>query len=582
QDDEWLKQYHLARSSGGASNWELPVSGDSVYTVDDSTYGQTDYGSFTYTFVVGAENDFTNCVLASSDVNDVIGIVKENYDAMKAVAFDGAQEIWKWAYDANDGNLYKYMCTHEAGTGLGFKSWPNTNWSFNYYPLSGAYTYVHLVDRWGNTVDKVIQVPNLDGSATQLHTNSAGEVKAIELGGSGIDTMSFSAQSFDIIAEGNATFDGETYTTSGNTVKLYTGEANKKYTLEANDVATNKTTSDVTTDENGYLTITVEDKDFDKNGAYTFSLNGMEINLYAEVEKNIISAEDIEVTEGQTATVEIVTTDKVKMVQLVSADGSTETATTYNEDGNGNRVWSIDKKKAAGEYEYTVRYKTDGSWTTEGDTVKITVTKPEVFVGAVTEVSYTPSTSTRNEFMFTVTGRPDKIQVIEPDGGTRTYDRYHVKVVIVSYDAEGNVVGAMSRDLSYEVWTIEMNVPANEELTAIARYGREWSKNAPYKYTVALATPEYDDEVYEMKLAAEEGEQGRVAATVVTGLDVSGVRFVMDNNTTATYYTASEADGKLTYVGTAWINHRGENVIVVKIRVNNAWLNAGELNYYAI
>ena len=270
------------------------------------------------------------------------------------------------------------------------------------------------------------------------------------------------------------------------------------------------------------------------------------------------------------------------MVQLVSESGSTTTATTYNEDGNGNRVWSIDKKKAAGEYEYTVRYKTDGSWTTEGDTVKITVTKPEVFVGAVTEVSYTPSTSTRNEFMFTVTGRPDKIQVIEPDGGTRTYDRYHVKVVIVSYDAEGNVVGAMSRDLSYEVWTIEMNVPANEELTAIARYGREWSKNEPYKYTVTLATPEYDDTVYEMKLAAEEGEQGRVAATVVTGLDVSGVRLVMDNNTTATYYTASEADGKLTYVGTAWINHRGENVIVVKIRVNNAWLNAGELNYYAI
>jgi hypothetical protein len=416
--------------------------------------------------------------------------VKEHYDEMKAVSFDGAQEIWKWAHDKNDGNVYKYMCTHAAGTGLGFKSWPNTNWSFNYYPTSGAYTYVHLVDRWGNTVDKVIQVPNLDGSAVQLHTNTAGEVEAIEMGGSGLETMSLSANTIEFVTDENSSFDGETYTTTGNTVKVYTGEANKKYTLEANDVATNKTTSDVTTDAEGYLTITVEDKAFGEDGIYTFSLNGKEINLYGEVEA--------EPTRG------------------------------------------------------------------------------------VTNVEYTPSTNTRNEFMFTVIGRPDKIQVIEPDGGTRTYDRYHVKVVIVSYDENGNVVEGMSRELSYEVWTIEMNVPADTELTAVARYGREWSKEAPYKYTVILATPEFDDEVYSMSLAANEGWQGKVAATVVTGLDVQGVRFVMDNNTTATYYLATQADGKLTYSGYAWMNHAGDNVIIVKIRVNNAWVNAGELNYYAV
>jgi hypothetical protein len=81
--------------------------------------------------------------------------------------------------------------------------------------------------------------------------------------------------------------------------------------------------------------------------------------------------------------------------------------------------------------------------------------------------------------MFTVIGRPDKIQVIEPDGGTRTYDRYHVEVVIVSYDENGNEVSSMSRELSYEVWTIELNVPAETELTAIARYCRDWSREAP-------------------------------------------------------------------------------------------------------
>ena len=308
----------------------------------------------------------------------------------------------------------------------------------------------------------------------------------------------------------------------------------------------------------------------------------MEINLYAEIERNVISAEDVTVEEGQTAAVEIVTTEKVTMAQLVSADGSTTTATAHTVDENGNRVWMIEKNKNAGEYEYTVRVKVDGKWVAEGNTVKITVTEPVIFLGAVTNVEYTPSTSTRNEFMFTVTGRPEKIQVIEPDGGTRTYDRYHAKVVIVSYDENGNVIGAMSRELSYEIWTIEMNVPAETELTAIARYGRNWSKNEPYTYTVILATPEFDDAVYSMALDSTEGWQGKVGATVVTGLDVAGVRFVMDDNSTSTYYTSTQTDDKLTYVGNVWINHSGENVIIVKIRVNNAWLNAGELNYYAI
>ena len=379
-----------------------------------------------------------------------------------------------------------------TGTGLGFHVWPGTGWSYNYYPKSNAYTYVHLVDRWGNTVDEVFEIPNLDYEQAQVTAQTAGNVTVLESGGSGIETMSFSASSFEIIADESSIFDGESYTTSGNTIKVYTGEANKQYTLVANDAATNTTTANVKTDAEGYLTITVEDEAFDtQSGAYTFTLNGMEINLYAEVEKE-------------------------------------------NE------------------------------------------------IGAVTNVEYTSSTSTRNEFKFTATGRPDKIQVIEPDGGTRTYDRYHTKVEIVSYDENGNVVGAMSRELSYEVWTIEMNVPAGIELTAIARYGREWSKKAPYKYTVILATPEFDDEVYSMTLAATEGKQGRVGATVVTGLDVQGVRFVMDNNTTATYYSSTEADGKLTFVGNAWMNHEGENIIVVKIRVNNAWLNAGELTYNAI
>ena len=571
--DKWINQFHLFRTSGGASNWEFPMSNDGVYTVDDKTYGQKKYGSFTYTFETGTGNDFANCVLdvnvdgnGQVDPNEVIEIIKadDNFTSMRAVGFKGV---------------------NRGGSGLGYQVWSNTTWSYNYYPKGNSYTYVHIVDRWGNTVDKVIKVPALDANVAQVTAHTAGNVTVLEQGGSGIETMSFSAQSFEILTDENSIFTGESYTTSGNTIRVYTGEANKQYTLEANDAATNKTTAKVATDAEGYLTITVEDEAFDtQTGAYTFSLNGMEINLYAEVERNIISATSEPVEKGRTAIVEIVTTSKVETVQLVSETGTTTTKSEYTEDEDGNRVWTIRKNKEVGEYEYKIRFKAEGRWTTEGDTVTVTVTEPIFFVGAVTNVEYTPSTSTRNDFKFTVTGRPDKIQIIEPSGGTRTYDRYHVKVIIVSYDAEGNEVGTMSREHSYEVWTIvEMNVPADMELTAVAKYGKTWSKEAPYKYTVILATPEFDDEVYSMSLERTEGRKGKVKATVVTGLDVQGVRFVMEDTSTTTYYTAvSETDGKKTFVGNAWMNHEGENIIVVKIRVNNAWLKAGELNYNVI
>ena len=207
--------------------------------------------------------------------------------------------------------------------------------------------------------------------------------------------MSFSAQSFEIITDENSIFDGETYTTSGNTITVYTGEANKKYTLEANDVATNKTTANVTTDAEGYLTITVEDEAFDtQSGAYTFSLNGLEINLYAEVEKNVISATGDSVEKGTEAKIEVVTTNKVTSVQLVSETGSTTTLSEYAEDEDGNRVWTVGKNKDIGEYTYTVRIKTADGWTTEGNKVTVTVTEPTFFVGAVTNVEYTPATCT--------------------------------------------------------------------------------------------------------------------------------------------------------------------------------------------
>ncbi|MBR4114802.1 MAG: hypothetical protein IKK40_02160, partial [Bacteroidales bacterium] len=59
-------------------------------------------------------------------------------------------------------------------------------------------------------------------------------------------------------------------------------------------------------------------------------------------------------------------------------------------------------------------------------------------------------------------------------------------------------------------------------------------------------------------------------------------RFVMDNGTTTTYYAEKATvldNGDLQFVGNAWANNEGLNTIVVKVRVNGAWVEAGTVEY---
>ncbi|MBQ5592424.1 MAG: hypothetical protein IIU80_05710 [Clostridia bacterium] len=206
--------------------------------------------------------------------------------------------------------------------------------------------------------------------------------------------------------------------------------------------------------------------------------------------------------------------------------------------------------------------------------------------GSITNIEYTPSTDSHNSFKVTVNGRPTMIQFIEEDGGTRTYDRNSKNVVIKSYNADGVEVNSLDRTVAYEVWTISTNL-TGPQVRVRAKYlvdgAYKWEQNC-YSFTYEILEPEYDAEIREITPAAASGKKGAVSVKMVTGPDAQGIRFVMPDGSTCTYYSTKAVqleNGYLEFTGNAWMNENGENLIRVYVRENGKWIEAGEINYTA-
>ena len=155
-------------------------------------------------------------------------------------------------------------------------------------------------------------------------------------------------------------------------------------------------------------------------------------------------------------------------------------------------------------------------------------------------------------------------------------------MTIVSYDKDGNVVDSRSRDLAYEVWTVNSNLNVGETGIRV-RTTSGWEKmDDAYKFVYQVAPT--DSAVLSAELAATSGKKGAVATTIVTGPDAEYVQLKMDDGSTCTYAaskaTVNEA-GNLVFKGYSWANHSGENVITVRVLAANKWTDAATLTYTA-
>lgn len=505
-NDVYLNQFHLYRNAGGAKNWELPraqqytnsSNGNTYdpYIVDDGVYGQKDYGSFTFTFKLGNSIDLETkmtCAngnvgyvptLNTTDASKIAQMINNgtvSFEKLKSCEYTAAGEKPYYKLLANGdyetetvGGKTKNKI-YKGGTGYGFIPWPKSNiWSFNYYPENGAYTYVHLVDRWGNTVDKVIYV-GLQDPRDITTSGSDGIYTILEDGGSGIDTLSLNAGTLEILTDENSTLENNVYRTTGNTVRIKTGEANKSYTLSMKDKATNASTATLKSDGNGIITLSIDDAMY-KSGVYTFMLNGTEINLYDGVnnDKYILNVYDGEAEEGEAAEMIVITTGEVGKTRFTDTDGNTVTVAASETNEDGTKTWRMSKSRPAGEYEYRISVKVGHDWIEENSTGKLIFTEKQLDTGRIVKAEYDEESGL---YRLTIEGRATKIQFITEDGMTRTYTRYSEAVKSrKSYDAEGNEVPDTGRLLDHEVWLVNARLYSGQNYTVAGKFEAGWNR----------------------------------------------------------------------------------------------------------
>lgn len=192
----------------------------------------------------------------------------------------------------------------------------------------------------------------------------------------------------------------------------------------------------------------------------------------------------------------------------------------------------------------------------------------------ITKVTYIQQEDTHKDFTVTANGRKSMIQFMEPDGGTRTYDRYHKNVKITSYNSDGEVVNSMARELAYEVWEIYSNMSVGNEIKVRGKVNGKWDAEK-YSFTIEPYNP-----IISMELSSTSGKKGPVPATVVADDKTEKVMFKMPDNTTVTVASkATDENGNKIFTGKAWMNKDGLNEIRVLIYRNSVWRQVGTLEY---
>lgn len=197
--------------------------------------------------------------------------------------------------------------------------------------------------------------------------------------------------------------------------------------------------------------------------------------------------------------------------------------------------------------------------------------------GRVLEATYTPSAYRFNSYTFKVEGRAVKIRLVEVNNtaATITIPRNATNVTIVSYDADGNVVSSLSRDLAYEVWTVDMSInPGDYYITA--RDNTSWEELEVAKlFKVALSTDRKD--VKSITPASETVTAGeKFNVTVVTGVDVLKVQILVDDQTAGVQTFNVQDYGTLgddscTFNVTAWVAGEGTHTLKVRVRTADGW-----------
>ena len=245
-------------------------------------------------------------------------------------------------------------------------------------------------------------------------------------------------------------------------------------------------------------------------------------------------------------------------IRIVDAFGNTRTFdrnTSMTSDANAlgilkiektddGEIWTINVNIPEGRYVAFAKFGKDWEENGHNFSVRFDVKPEEPTPDGVLEVTYnTPNYGGKQEYTFKVSGKADKIQVVCADGGTITLSRLDPRVTVKSYDAEGIEVYSNSTNLAYEIWTVELNLPAGRHI-AKAKYGRSWT--AGTEFDVIIDTkPVSAVSVTEVKTSADSVEVTvNGTATKIKIADASGVTRTYDRDH-ADVSIAPDGDGEI-------------------------------------
>ena len=245
-------------------------------------------------------------------------------------------------------------------------------------------------------------------------------------------------------------------------------------------------------------------------------------------------------------------------IRIVDAFGNTRTFdrnTSMTSDANAlgilkiektddGEIWTINVNIPEGRYVAFAKFGKDWEENGHNFSVRFDIKPEEPTPDGVLEVTYnTPNYGGKQEYTFKVSGKADKIQVVCADGGTITLTRFDPRVTVKSYDAEGIEVYSNSTNLAYEIWTVELNLPAGRHI-AKAKYGRSWTAGTEFDVIID-AKPVSAVSVTEVKTSADSVEVTvNGTATKIKIADASGATRTYDRDH-ADVSIAPDGDGEI-------------------------------------
>ena len=245
-------------------------------------------------------------------------------------------------------------------------------------------------------------------------------------------------------------------------------------------------------------------------------------------------------------------------IRIVDAFGNTRTFdrnTSMTSDANAlgilkiektddGEIWTINVNIPEGRYVAFAKFGKDWEENGHNFSVRFDVKPEEPTPDGVLEVTYnTPNYGGKQEYTFKVSGKADKIQVVCADGGTTTLSRLDPRVTVKSYDAEGIEVYSNSTNLAYEIWTVELDIPAGRHI-AKAKYGRSWTAGTEFDVIID-AKPVSAVSVTEVKASADSVEVTvNGTATKIKIADASGATRTYDRDH-ADVSIAPDGDGEI-------------------------------------